>query len=125
MNSLYPIPESKAQVVERCQVVMAHAWVVRTFVKHCEEVEDFPELMMLVRAVFDTARALETRIDDPAGYLRMLRKKWSKLQSAAQQFRTDALQASTHTNFQQAVISIEACVADLKFLLTLGDQLTD
>lgn len=107
-------------VVARCQQVMAHAWMVRTFVKHSTEAEDFPDLMEMVRAVFDTSRALETRIDDPSGYVNMLRKKLAKLRSAADRFRTDAPEASTHTNFQQAVISIDTCTADLTDLLARG-----
>lgn len=110
-------PRSTAEIVERCQIVLAHAWMVRTFVKHSEEVEDFPDLMHMVRAVFDTARALETRVGDPEGYLRMLRKKIGKLRSAAVRFRTDAAEASTHTNFVQAVISLDACVAEFEQLL--------
>lgn len=115
--------ETPSQVVDRCQIVMAHAWMVRTFVKHSEEVEDFPELMGIVRAVFDTSRALETRISDPAGYVKMLSKKLGKLANAASQFRKDVQEASTHTNFQQAIISIEACVEELRALLKVGQQL--
>lgn len=114
----------KREIIERCQTVMAHAWMVRTFVKHSEEVEDFPELMGIVRAVFDTSRALETRLDDPAGYLHMLRKKIPRLKAALEQFRVDAPQASTHTNFQQAVVSMDACVAELTKLLQVGVSLS-
>src|SRR5437762_13321539 len=94
---------SLEQAVARCQTVMAHAWMVRTFVKHSPEIEDFPELMEIVRNVFDLSRALETRVDDPAGYLHMLKKKISKLRKAAEKFRHDAPLASGHTNFRQAV----------------------
>jgi len=110
----------QSEIVERCQQVMAHAWMVRTFIKHSDEIEDFPELMGIVRAVFDTARALETRVDDPGAYLRMLTKKIGKLRAAAEQFQSDAAAASTHTNFQQAVISIDACVAALDELRQSG-----
>ena len=99
---------------------MAHAWMVRTFVKHSDEAEDFPELMGIVRAVFDMSRALETRVGDPAAYLQMLRKKLSKLRTAALEFRQHAAQASLHTNFQQAVVSMDACVEELERLLDTG-----
>ena len=108
------------ELVNRCQTVMAHAWMVRTFIKHSDEVEDFPELMGIARAVFDVSRALETRVDDPAGYFRMLGKKLGKLRKAAAQFQTDAETASTHTNFKQAVISIDACVDELETLHQAG-----
>ena len=96
---------------------MAHAWMVRTFVKHSPEAEDFPELMEIARTVFDVSRALEAHLADPQAYLLTLRKKIGKLRSAAEKFRTDAPLASTHTNFQQAVISIDTCVADLEEIL--------
>lgn len=113
-------PTSLEQVVEHCQQVMAHAWMVRTFIKHCDEVEDFPDLMGIVRSVFDISRALETRVGDPAGYLHMLGKKIGKLRSATSQFAVDAPLASTHTNFQQAVISMQACIEQLEQLLESG-----
>ena len=107
-------------IVGRCETVMSHAWMVRTFVKHGEEVEDFPELMGIVRAVFDILRALETRVDDPAGYLHMLQKKIGKLRKATEQFRLDAQQASTHMNFTQAALSMDACVEQLEEWLRMG-----
>ncbi len=109
--------QSAEEAVARCQTIMAHAWMVRTFVKHSPEVEDFPELMEIVRTVFDLSRALETRVDDPAGYLHMLKKKIGKLRQAAGKFRQDAPLASTHTNFQQAVLSMDACVVALEEIL--------
>lgn len=109
-------------IVDRCQKTMAHAWMVRTFIKHSDEVEDFPELMGIVRAVFDISRALETRVDDPPGYLKMLQKKIGKLRRAAEQFRHDALEASTHTNFRQAVVSMDFCIVQLEELLQAGQK---
>jgi hypothetical protein len=108
---------SPEQAVVRCQAIMAHAWMVRTFVKHSPESEDFPELMDIVRTVFDVSRALEAHVLEPATYLQTLRKKIGKLRAAAEKFRSDAPLASSHTNFQQAVISIETCVADLTGIL--------
>ncbi len=110
------------EIVNQCQTVMAHAWMVRTFIKHSDEVENFPELMGIVRAVFDASRALETRATEPAAYLHMLGKKIGKLRQAAEQFRIDAPLASTHTNFQQAVISMDACVQQLQVLLNAGRE---
>ena len=103
-----------AAVVERCQTILAHAWMVRTFVKHSPEVEEFPELMGIVRNVFDLCRAVESRVSDPPAYLHQLRKKLSKLKVAAAQFAHDAPLASDHTNFRQAVISMEGCVRELE-----------
>jgi GrpB-like predicted nucleotidyltransferase (UPF0157 family) len=110
-------PLSPANAVERCERIMAHAWMVRTFVKHSTEIEDFPELMEIVRTVFDASRALETKVTDPPGYLHMLRKKISKLRKAAEQFAHDAPLASDHTNFRLAVVSMRSCVQELEDIL--------
>lgn len=117
MNEMATTGDRRAEIVGECQDVMAHAWMVRTFVKHCEEVEDFPELMGVVRAVFDTCRALETRLGNPGGYMKMLTKKIGRLRRATEQFAEDAPLASTHTNFQQAVRSMQICLERLDELL--------
>lgn len=116
--------EELEQLVERSQKLFAHAWMVRTFIKHCDEVEDFPELMGIARAVFDGAMALESRMEDPQAYFRMLEKKLGKMRKAADQFRADAPMASIHTNFQQAVISIDACVEEWANLLEASRDLS-
>ena len=111
------------EIVHRCDELLAHAWMVRTFIKHGEEIDDYPELMEIVRSVFDISRALETRQADPVGYVKMLNKKVGKLRKAAEQFAVDALKASTHTNFQQAVKSINVCVRELQSLSARGQEL--
>lgn len=97
--------------------IFAHLWMVRTFVKHAPEVEDFPELMQVVRAIFDASRAIEAHREDPADYLRMVKKKRAKLRAAAEQFKKDAPLASDHTNFKMAVRSLEAALESLDRLL--------
>ena len=109
--------EPDAAAVERCQTILSHAWMVRTFVKHSTEVEDFPELMAIVRNVFDLCRSVESRVADPRAYVHQLRKKLPKLKAATAQFAHDAPLASDHTNFRQAVISMQACVNDLESVL--------
>ena len=114
MLSEHPTPQD---CVEQAQKILAHAWMVRTFIKHSEEVEDFPELMQMARTVFDVAMALESKRDSPREYFRMLEKKIGKLRKSALQFEQDAPEASSHTNFQQAVISLNTSVEELDFLL--------
>lgn len=105
------------ELVDRFQKTMAHAWMVRTFIKHCDEVDDYPELMGIVRAVFDMSRAIESKTEDPATYFRFAKKKIGKLKTAVTQFREDAWRASTHTNFQQAVISVEYSTQQMEAIL--------
>jgi hypothetical protein len=122
MSTPFPLAELTG-IVQRCDEVLAHAWMVRTFIKHGEEIDDYPELMGIVRSVFDISRALETRLNDPVGYVRMLHKKVGKLRKADEQFAVDALKASTHTNFQQAVKSMNVCVRELLVLSARGQAL--
>lgn len=121
--SNFSVMSEITDVVRQCDEVLAHAWMVRTFIKHCEEIEDYTELMGIVRAVFDISRALETRLADPIGYLKMLNKKLSKLRQAVEQFAMDAPKASTHTNFQQAVKSMNVSLRELQTLSARGQKL--
>ena len=114
------MPASPTELVSRCQLVLAHAWMVRTFVKHSAEVDDFPELMGIVRAVFDLSRAVETRVGDSAEYFKMLDKKLPVLRRAVEKFAIDAPHASTHTNFIQAEISIQSSTEELTDLCSQG-----
>ena len=125
MNEMATTGDRWDEIVGECQDVMAHAWMVRTFVKHCEEVEDFPELMGVVRAVFDTCCALETRLGNPGGYMKMLTKKIGRLRRATEQFAEAAPLASTHTNFQQAVRSMQICLKRLDELLAEARELAE
>ena len=101
----------------RATALLAHLWMVRTFVKHSEEAEEYEELLELPRVAFDAARALESRLDDVPALRRMLAKKVPKLRRAADEFRANAAAASTHTNWQQACVSLDAVVAGLAELL--------
>jgi len=96
---------------------MAHGWMIRTFIKHCDEVEDFPELNEMARTIFDVFRAVETQTEDPVNYFRTVRKKLAKLKSAAEQFQKDAWHASTHTNFQQCAVAAKFFGQQLEELL--------
>lgn len=115
--------EQLPKLVERTQKLMSHAWMIRTFVKHSDEVEDFPQLNEMARTIFDVFRAVETQTHDPAGYFKTVRKKLDKLQAAAEQFAKDAWHASTHTNFQQAVIASRFLVEQLSDLLAQAELL--
>ncbi len=118
-----PEHEKLKSLVDRAQKLMAHAWMIRTFVKHCDEVDDFPELNEMARTIFDTFRALETQVDDPASYFKIVRKKIGALKSAAVQFQKDAWHASTHTNFQQAAIAALALGEQLQELLDQAEAM--
>ena len=122
------MPETDAEqtlqnMVKLFQQKMAHAWMVRTFIKHCDEVEDYPELMGIVRAVFDMSRAIESKAEDPAAFFKFSRKKLGKLKKAGIQFEKDAWAASTHTNFQQAVLSVQHAAEEMAVILVEAEEL--
>lgn len=112
-----------APLVTRCQELMANAWVVRAFLRHSDEIEDFPELTLICRAIFDISRALETRVDDPMGYFKMLNKKLGKFRVASQHFAEAVPEISTHTNFVQSVVVMQSCVRELEITLEQARQL--
>jgi hypothetical protein len=117
-----PDPTDLSTTASLIDGLFAHLWMVRTFVKHSPEVEDFPELMQVVRAIFDASRAVETHRQDPADFLRMVKKKRVKLRAAAEQFKKDAPLASDHTNFKMAVRSLDAALDALDRLLAASES---
>lgn len=117
MTTKLNLPFGPQDVVARVELAMAHAWMVRTFVKHSTEAETFEELMETSRIIFDVARALETRRDQPDAFLHMLRKKFSKLRDAAVQFATIVTEEIDHSNFKQAALSLTGCIEELEWIL--------
>ena len=100
------------EAMERINTIVSHTWMVRTFLKHAPEFEEDVDRMEIPRAIFDFARAVETRYveKDADGYLKMVRKKLGKLRAAAADFAAKQPDISNHTNFQQAVLSLSGCV---------------
>jgi hypothetical protein len=115
--------EKLKSLVSRSQKVMAHGWMIRTFIKHSDEVEDYPELNEMARTIFDVFRAVETQVEDPQSYFKTVRKKLAKLSAAAEQFEKDAWHASTHTNFQQAAIAAKFLGEQLLELVVEAEKL--
>ena len=111
------------EAMRRINTVVSHLWMVRTFLKHAEEMEDDPQRMRVPRALFDFARAVESRYTagDSQGYLKMVRKKLSKLRSAAERFAAEVDDISSHTNFKQAALSLSGCVDRIDEILDQVD----
>ena len=96
----------------RLDDLVSHIWMVRTFIKHCEEVEDDDELAEVHRELYDFAHALgpPLKAGDAVGYLKMAKKKLSKLKKATQLFTEIQPEISSHTNFQMAERSLTLAV---------------
>src|SRR3712207_5342807 len=47
------------EAVERIYKILAHAWMVRNFLKHADEIQEDNEMLAVPRTIFDYIRALE------------------------------------------------------------------
>lgn len=109
------------QAAERLNVLFAHAWMVRTFLKHAEEVQDDEELLDVHRTIFDYVRATEPARErgDWAEYLHRARGKLPKLRRAAEVLAREYRRVSDHTNFQMAALSLGGCVRQIEEVLAV------
>jgi hypothetical protein len=107
------------EAVERVNVVLAHAWMVRTFLKHADEIQDDEELLDVPRTLFDSIRAVEPAYQrkDLRDYLRRIKGKLPKLRRVADLFEREHRRVSDHTNFQMAALSLHGCVRELEEIL--------
>jgi len=107
------------ELMHRLDSQLSHVWMVRTFIKHSEEVEDDPELNDVQRTLYDYMLALGTawKAQDAEAYLKQAKKKLSKLRQATNDFVELQPEVSTHMNFQMAVRSLKLAVAEVECLL--------
>ena len=107
------------EAMERINVVMAHAWMVRNFLKHADEVQEDEEMLEVHRMIFDFIRAAEPSYQrrDAKEYLHRVRGKLGKLRRVADYFARDWQRVSTHTNFEMAARSLSGCVRHIDEVL--------
>jgi hypothetical protein len=108
-----------AEAMERLNVVLAHAWMVRNFLKHAEEIETNEDMLEVHRMIYDSIRAVEPSYQrkDAGEYVRRLRGKLSKLRKAADYFAAEYANVSSHTNFEMAARSLSGCVRHIEEIL--------
>lgn len=104
------------KTMQHLDALLSHVWMVRTFLKHCEELEDDPELNDIQRTLYDYMLALGTawKNQDEDVYLKQAKKKLHKLRQAANDFAELQPEVSTHMNFQMAVRSLEQAVSGIE-----------
>ena len=109
-------PDESMQCIDD---LVSHIWMVRTFIKHCEEVEDDDELAEVHRELYDYAHALgpPLKAGDAVGYLKTAKKKLNKLRKATELFTEIQPEISSHTNFQMAARSLRLAVGKLESVL--------
>lgn len=110
---------TQSEAVERIQVVLAHLWMVRNFLKHAEEIEDDEEMLDVHRTLFDSIRAVEPAFQrqDWKEYLRRMRGKLPKLRRVAEYFAAEYRRVTDHTNWQMASLSLSGSVRSLEEIL--------
>ncbi|MBL8867703.1 MAG: hypothetical protein KF873_10690 [Gemmataceae bacterium] len=101
--------------VERLNAILAHAWMVRTFLKHAEEIQGSTDMLEVPRTLFDAIRAAEPARErgDIPEFLRRIKGKVGKIRRAANYFRDHFREYSPHTNFEMACASLLGVVREL------------
>jgi cob(I)alamin adenosyltransferase len=112
-------PQTDAQYVQQIDDLLSHVWMVRAFLKHCEEAEEDDELRDVQRTLYDYMLALggPLRDGDHAKYLKQAKKKLRKLREANELFQEIQPEISSHTNFQMAAASLKIAVQQIGELL--------
>lgn len=107
------------QATLRLNEIAAHLWMIRTFLKHADEIQEDAEMLEVPRMIFDYIRALEpsTLAGDFARCVRLARGKLPKLRRVQEYFAREHRRVSDHTNFQMAALSLTACVARIEEIL--------
>ena len=107
---------TQEEAAARLEVILAHLWMVRTFLKHAEEIQDDDELLDVPRTLFDSIRAVEPARErgDWQDYLRRLQGKLSKIRRVAELYEHEYKRASDHTNFQMAARSLTGSVRQME-----------
>jgi hypothetical protein len=110
---------SPEEAVERLNTILAHAWMVRTFLKHADEIQDDEELLDVPRTIFDCVRAVEPSYlhKDAKEYLLRAGGKLAKLRRVAALFEREYKRVSDHTNFEMAARSLSGCVRAMEEVL--------
>ena len=112
-----------AEKVARLDELVSHVWMVRTFLKHCDEAEDDDELCEVFRQLYDFMLALggPASENDDAAYLKVAKRKLRRLKTATTLFLEIQPEISSHTNFQMAALSLQTAVAEIDAIINPGD----
>lgn len=87
---------------------VSHLWMVRTFLKHCDEAEDDEDLRDIVRDIYDFILAVGPlgEVQDSSTYFKMAKKKLRRLSRATELYEQIQPEVSGHTNFVMASKSL-------------------
>ena len=102
--------------MERLNIILAHAWMVRTFLTHADEIQEDEGMLDVPRTLYDSIRAVEPAFQrgDTAEYLRRLKGKLPKIRRAAEHFSAHFREFSPHTNYEMAALSLLGVVKHME-----------
>ena len=106
---------SDKELAAKIDGLLSHVWMVRTFLKHCEEAEEDDELRDVHRDLYDYMLALGASLEDEdwAKYLKVAKRKLKRLKRARDLFNEIQPEISSHTNFQMAAESLRISVRQI------------
>ena len=112
------------EAMERLNTVLAHAWMVRTFLKHSEEISDDAEMLEVHRMIFDYCRVVEPAYErkDAKEYLHRIKGKLPKLRKQSEFFSANYRRITDHTNFQMAAVALTGCVQRIEEIIAAVQQ---
>src|SRR5262249_47964643 len=104
------------EAVTRLNTVLAHAWMVRTFLKHADEIQTDEDMLEVPRTLYDSIRAVEPARERGAlaNFLRRLKGKLPKLRRVAEHFNAHFREFSPHTNYEMAAASLLGVVKQME-----------
>jgi hypothetical protein len=114
---------SPAEAVTRLNTVLAHAWMIRTFLKHADEIQADEGMLEVPRTLYDSIRAVEPAFQrgDYGDFLRRLKGKLPKLRRVAEHFNAHFKEFSPHTNFEMAAASLLGVVKQMEEIFAAVD----
>ncbi len=103
---------------------LSHVWMVRRFLKHCDEAEDDPDLQDISRDLYDFMLALgpARTAQDFRLYMKQANKKIKKLERATNLFVEIQPEVSGHTNFAMAARSLQLAVSSIGSTVAAAKQ---
>jgi hypothetical protein len=111
--------EQLNEAMRRMDALLSHLWMVRTFLKHSDEVQDDDELATVHRDLYDFMLALGPSFaaGDAREYFRLATRKLGRLRRAVETFSRIQPQISDHMNFKMAARSLELSWQEVRDLI--------
>jgi len=115
-------PDDLMSRVRAIDTEIAHVWMIRTFLKHADESEDDQDLRDIVRDLYDFILAVGPvdEVEDPALYMKLAKKKLTKLRRATELYEEIQPEVSGHTNFVMAARSLRTAVDRITAIVMKG-----